>query len=99
MLNMQEHLLTILGEEGAEVSQAVSKIMRFGLNDINPKTNRTNYEALVTELNDVAAILEMLSEVGMSFPGLYDRAEMDAKKARVRNMMEYSYSRGRLIKE
>ena len=32
-----EHILTTLGEEGVEISKEVSKALRFGLDDIDPR--------------------------------------------------------------
>ena len=35
-MNKQEYLLTCLSEECAEIQQAVSKALRFGLDNYNP---------------------------------------------------------------
>ena len=55
----QEHLLTCLMEECAEVQQAVSKALRFGLND-SYKDYGVNRERIEDELCDLAGVLELL---------------------------------------
>jgi len=62
-----EHLISLLGEEGAEIAQMTSKINRFGLlevydGDKNPD-RLTNTQRLVGELNDFIAVVDLL--VGM----------------------------------
>mgnify|MGYP003345456621 FL=1 len=51
-------VMAILQEECAEVVQAVSKIYRFGLD--NSWNGVTNKEALVTEIGDVLAMIDIL---------------------------------------
>jgi len=53
-------LLDKLQEEAAEVIQAVSKIRRFGENSKHPERTTTNHQELVTELEDLLAILAAL---------------------------------------
>ena len=53
-------ILDILQEECAEVIQAVSKCRRFGINEQNLKTGRTQQEELVQELGDVSLLIELL---------------------------------------
>lgn len=54
-----EYLFTCLGEEAAEVSQAVSKLLRFGADDEYPGKG-TNTEHLVLELNHLLAVVGLL---------------------------------------
>jgi NTP pyrophosphatase (non-canonical NTP hydrolase) len=54
------YLLDKLQEEAAEVIQAVSKIRRFGENSSHPDRKTTNKQELVTELEDLLAILAAL---------------------------------------
>ena len=54
------YLLDKLQEEAAEVIQAVSKIRRFGENNSHPDRNTTNKQELITELEDLLAILAAL---------------------------------------
>ena len=59
----KEHLLVLLIEECAEVSQRATKILRFGFNDpagTEPDQPYTNEERLVQEVNDLEAVLDLL---------------------------------------
>ena len=64
-MNKQEYLLTCLSEECAEIQQAVSKALRFGLDNYNPNGLLTNEGAISLELNDLQAIKEMLIKEGV----------------------------------
>jgi hypothetical protein len=98
-----EHVLAVVEEECGEVaeialrmSRAASKALRFGPEDGYPGTERTNRSDLVREFNDLLGSLELMQEQGIELPGLFDRAAIDAKKARVRQWMEHARSLGRL---
>lgn len=58
-MNRGEHLLTILVEECAEVSQAATKAMRFGMHEQRDLPT-SNYDRLKAELNDIYALVEMI---------------------------------------
>ena len=93
-MNRQEHLLTILIEECAEVQKAATKALRFGLRDIKPDGNETNEDDISRELNDVYAMVEMLNYDGLQLhPDVGLRAE---KKNRVEKYLLYSEKRGTL---
>ena len=64
---VQETLL-ILQEECAEVTQAVSKCFRFGLDNFKPGKPATNAEHLETEIGDVLAMIDILVEQGIVDP-------------------------------
>lgn len=51
-------VMAILQEECAEVVQAVSKVYRFGLD--NSWNGITNKQALITEIGDVLALIDIL---------------------------------------
>ena len=53
-------ILDILQEECAEVIQAISKCRRFGIDEVQLKTGRTQREELVQELGDVSLLIELL---------------------------------------
>jgi len=59
--------LLILQEECAEVTQAVSKCFRFGLDNFKPgnPTTTTNAEHLENEIGDVLAMIDILVEQGV----------------------------------
>ncbi len=61
----QEHLLVILAEECAEVSQRATKALRFGLTDpkgTEPEQPFDNRTRLLMEINDLLAVVDMLFE-------------------------------------
>lgn len=91
-MNRLEHLLTILSEECAEVQQAVSKILRFGLEDTPDTLIPTNHEALEMELNDLRAAVEMLREEGLDLRESGGR--VSNKKNKVEHYLLYSKERG-----
>lgn len=93
-MDRTEHLLTILSEECAEVTQCVTKSLRFGLEEKQPGQIFTNRSRLQGEVNDLVAIIEMLISEGELEPLSF--VEKEAKKARVERHLIYSRECGRL---
>ena len=78
-----DELLVILAEECAEVTQAITKILRHGSQNHHPTTKEENAEALHREVGDLLAIVKLL----YASPVLDEQtvqAYCDAKLARVR---------------
>ena len=65
-MNRKEELLTVLQEECAEVTQAISKIFRFGEENYHPKDRKkvTNYDHFIMELGDIMGVIKLLAEDG-----------------------------------
>lgn len=61
-MNRQEEILNILQEECAEVSQVVSKIRRFGIDQINYHSNKSQRETLEMELGDLQCLINLAVE-------------------------------------
>lgn len=80
-------IILILSEECAEVAKEVSKIMRFGPDQIKPGKEKTNIQVLEEELGDLLAMVELLTEknVGVTKQGL----EL-AKKAKFEKLKKWS---------
>ncbi|MCA0003352.1 MULTISPECIES: hypothetical protein [unclassified Mesorhizobium] len=55
-MNRHEHLVTILGEEGVEVSQRCSKALRFGLKEVQPGQQIDNAFRIYEEFLDLVAV-------------------------------------------
>lgn len=68
----QLEALLICQEECAEVTQAISKIMRFGLKET--WNERTNQEMLEEEVGDLVAMIEILQENRIIDPEFVRRA-------------------------
>ncbi len=92
-----ENMLTILSEECAEVSHRASKILRFGLQEIQPGQVYDNAERLSHEMSDLIAVYEMLTE-SIGVPTI-NRDAIIAKKAKVLKYLEYSKQCGRVSDE
>jgi NTP pyrophosphatase (non-canonical NTP hydrolase) len=59
-----KEVMDILQEECAEVIQAVSKISRFGIDNLKPGKPKTNREHLEEELGDLLAMIDILCGMG-----------------------------------
>ena len=96
-MNVIEHLLVCLVEECAELQHHVSKSIRFGLDDHNPRADSpTNCEEIVNELNDLFAIVELLQKQGALPSVVIDPDKIRKKQEKVRLFMQYAKSQGTL---
>lgn len=88
-------LLLILAEECAEVSQRVTKSLRFGLSNIQEGQPLDNTARLEGEVNDLLALLEMLwARDVISREKCIDRNAMYEKWRRVHKYMHLSEALG-----
>lgn len=63
MQSNQKEILLIAQEECAEVTQAISKVFRFGMDaEYNDRTNR---ERLTEEVGDLMCMLNLMDEFGL----------------------------------
>jgi NTP pyrophosphatase (non-canonical NTP hydrolase) len=86
MNNKIKEAMDILQEECAEVIQAVSKISRFGLDNLKPGKPKTNREHLEEELGDLLAMIDILHEMDM-----VSWANLDlAKEAKIEKLKKWS---------
>ena len=89
-----EYLLVCLAEEGAELAQAATKALRFGLSNGRPGGATTNAQDLAREIVDVITLAEMLAnEVDL---GRLEDGYDDRKKARVTEGMNSATQCGSL---
>ena len=74
--------LVILQEELIEAAQVISKIFRFGPDQIVPNTETTNVHRLEAELGDVQAMIELLLDlnVGVTQEGLDEAKQKKFEK-------------------
>lgn len=78
-----KEIMCILQEECAEVTQAVSKCFRFGLDNFKPGKELTNLQHLEIELGDLLAMVDILIENSVISKSVVERAT-EAKKEKLR---------------
>ena len=87
LINMDpqtKEVMDILQEECAEVIQAISKISRFGLDNLKPGKPKTNREHLEEELGDLQAMVEILQELDIvSYTNIEKAAEAKREKLKI----------------
>ena len=93
-MNRLEHLLTILTEECAEVQQATTKALRFGL-DEGRDIKVLNSQRMNLEMNDLFAVIEMINDEVGQF--MYRDSRLLARKIeKVEKYLSYSKECGTL---
>ena len=60
--NVNKEILLITQEECAEVSQAISKVFRFGLTESHPITKINNQAHLEEEIGDLLCMIQLMME-------------------------------------
>jgi len=81
-----EEALGILQEECAEVIVEVSKIRRFGLDELSHHTNLPHRETLVMEVGDMLALIDILVD-----QGVLDTVQLDiAKQHKIEKLKKWS---------
>ena len=84
MDSQTKEVMDILQEECAEVIQAVSKISRFGLDNVKPGKPKTNREHLEEELGDMLAMIDILQELDIvSWTNIDKAAEAKREKLKI----------------
>ena len=81
---IDSEILLITQEECAEVSQAISKVFRFGMDD--EYKGITNREHLEEELGDLMCMIDLLIENGI----VSESAVMTAKNEKMNKLMTWS---------
>jgi NTP pyrophosphatase (non-canonical NTP hydrolase) len=81
-----QEVMAILQEECAEVTQAVSKCYRFGIDNYKPGKPKTNREHLEDEIGDVLAMVDILLEMAV-----IDGRNLEiAKRAKIEKLKKWS---------
>ena len=104
-MTREEHLLTILMEECAEVIQRASKALRFGLAEVQAWQTKTNAQRLMDEVNDFIGVYQMIAGPVVSptsplFACTPEEclAAIRAKRSKVEHWLAYSFACGTLTK-
>jgi NTP pyrophosphatase (non-canonical NTP hydrolase) len=71
--------LLITQEECAEVTQAISKCFRFGLDQIKPGKPKTNREHLEEEIGDLLCMVDILIERKVISSDIVEQARLMKK--------------------
>jgi NTP pyrophosphatase (non-canonical NTP hydrolase) len=95
-VNYKEHLLTCLIEEAAEIQQAATKALRFGLQDGYPGSNTTNAQDIAREINDLIAVIDLCRENGIISQPAESKHMYEAKRERVKKYMDVAKRNGAL---
>ena len=95
-MTLEQYLLTCFSEECVELAQAISKAIRFGLDDQWPGKPTTNRTDIKVEFNDILAVLELLEE-NQILIAYRDQKLIDAKKLKLSKMLLHSADRGRVL--
>lgn len=83
----QQEVLLIAAEEAAEVTQVISKVMRFGLDNRWPLDSvHDNQARLESELGDLTAMIFLMSEKGLISS---DKVEL-AARAKIQKLKKWS---------
>lgn len=95
MLSKIDYLLTCLGEEAGEISQAVGKSLRFGLEDAPFEGGDRNLHQLQKEIHDIIAVYEVLMDTLGETTDI-NRVMINSKKLKMAKWATYSITRKRL---
>jgi hypothetical protein len=91
-MTIEEHLLSIVAEECNEVAQRVSKVLRFGLDEIEPDQTLTNAERVMAEFDDLLGIVYMCQSRALLPGSEYKRVK--AKQERVAKYLVHARACG-----
>jgi len=84
MNEQQKEILLITQEECAEVTQAISKVFRFGMEDsYNGETNKAHLEE---ELGDLMCMIDLVIDSGM----VSESAVMAAKAEKMNKLLYWT---------
>lgn len=86
MQKVEQEIFCIAQEECAEVTQAISKIFRFGFSSKHPVTGRSNIQNLEEEVGDLEAMIALMKAYKMVDP---DRVAI-AKSEKLNKLKKWS---------
>jgi len=93
-MNKNEYLLSCISEECNEVGKQVSKILRFGGDDIPPNSSKNNTALLIEEITDLVAVIELY--FNQPITNLVEDEAVLNKITKLQKWMEYSKTQGTL---
>jgi NTP pyrophosphatase (non-canonical NTP hydrolase) len=87
LTDYEREVLTVLMEECAEVTQAASKLLRFGKENRPEPDGRPNTEILANEIGDLRYLLTMVRDLDLYNPQI-EVAAQERKHDRMRWYMQ-----------
>lgn len=88
-MNIQEYLMTMVSEEAGEVTQAVSKMLRFGKDNSHPdKPEENNEYSLLKEFYQLQGMIEHLQQNEM-LTTLPEEDIENIKRSKLRKVYHY----------
>lgn len=97
MLTKEQYLQICAMEEAAEVTQRLSKALRFGLDEVQPGQSLDNRQRLEGEIIDLVAVLMKLEEVdAINLQRPEQEEALHDKLDKIAKYMAYSRDQGLL---
>lgn len=99
-MTITEYLLFAISEECHEIGQGASKAARFGMAEIQPGQLDDNAYRIVTEVADLMAVVDLLSEQDAVFAKATESMKASlpsliaAKREKFAKFLEYSKHQG-----
>lgn len=90
MDNQTKEVFCIAQEECAEVTQAISKIFRFGFSSVHPVSGKTNTQSLEEEVGDLLCMVDIMVEKCI----ISDSAVNAARQAKREKLKKWSSIEG-----
>jgi NTP pyrophosphatase (non-canonical NTP hydrolase) len=94
--NGVDELLITTAEECAEVTQVISKILRFGIDDTHPVREKTNREELEVEIGDLMSMIDLLAEAGIIDVAKVHNAKL-MKRIKFNEWRKYQTDRAKVL--
>lgn len=83
----EREILTILIEEAAEVQQRATKMLRFGVAEVQPGQDQTNKTRLGVEVGDFLEMVEVAIAANLLHPAAIE-AGREQKRAKLPTFMQ-----------
>jgi hypothetical protein len=93
-MNEDDYHLLCLAEELSELSKEIFKTLRFGMDDLHPRTGVSNREKMAEETHDVRTLLQLCVDRGLLPP--WDPTAEAIKAHKVHRYLEVSRNLGKV---
>jgi hypothetical protein len=90
MMSIEQHDLSRLAAELAEVQQAIGKAIQHGLDDCNPETKESNFDAIQREIFDAIYFMKRLN-IKLQWSS---QEEFNSRDVKYEKWLQYSIKKG-----